>query len=69
MQQDKIMLPSLREKETELPTIDGDLVEELKLVMQQSQPFQEMLMMYSCAIREVRTKAEVLNALFFIDLG
>ncbi len=61
MQQDKIMLPSLREKEPKLSTIDGDLVEKLKLMMQQSQPFQEMLMMYSCAIREVRTKAEVLN--------
>lgn len=63
MEQDKIMLPSLREKEgTEnLPQINGDLMEELKLLMQQSQPFQEMLMMYKCAIREVRTKAEVLN--------
>ena len=60
-EQDRIMLPSLREKETELPIINGDLLEELKIVMQQSQPFQEMMMMYSCAIREVRTKAEVLN--------
>ena len=42
-EQDKIMLPSLREKETELPTINGNLIEELKLVMHQSQPFQEML--------------------------
>lgn len=57
----EIMLPNLREKETQLPTINGDLMEELKLVMQQSQQFQEMMMMYKCAIREVQTKAEVLN--------
>ncbi|MCM1159139.1 MAG: GTP pyrophosphokinase family protein [Clostridium sp.] len=55
------MLPNLREKETQLPIINGDLMEELKLVMQQSQQFQEMMMMYKCAIREVQTKAEVLN--------
>ena len=61
MKQDTIMLPSLREKEMELPVIDGDLMEQLKLVMMQSQQFQEMMMMYKCAIREVRTKAEVLN--------
>lgn len=60
-EQDRIMLPSLREKETELPTINGDLLEELKIAMQRSQAFQEMMMMYGCAIREVRTKAEVLN--------
>lgn len=61
MEQDTIILPTLREKETELPAINGDIMEELKMVMQQSQQFQEMMMMYSCAIREVRTKAEVLN--------
>ncbi|MBR1865143.1 MAG: GTP pyrophosphokinase family protein [Lachnospiraceae bacterium] len=61
MEHDTIMLPSLREKEAELPTIDDDLLEKLKLLMLQSQPFQEMMMMYNCAIREVRTKAEVLN--------
>ncbi|MBO5470786.1 MAG: GTP pyrophosphokinase family protein [Lachnospiraceae bacterium] len=36
-------------------------MEELKILMQHSQAFQEMQMMYACAIREVRTKAEVLN--------
>lgn len=61
MEHDAIMLPSLREKEAELSRIDGDLLEKLKLLMQQSQSFQEMMMMYNCAIREVRTKAEVLN--------
>lgn len=61
MGQDTVMLPSLREKEDGLPVLNGDLMEELKLLMQHSQPFQEMQMMYSCAIREVRTKAEVLN--------
>ncbi len=61
MEQDTIILPTLREKETELPAISGNIMEELKMVMQQSQQFQEMMMMYSCAIREVRTKAEVLN--------
>lgn len=60
-EEDKILLPSLREKEADLPTLDGDIMEQLKLVMQQSQQFQEMMMMYKCAIREVRTKAEVLN--------
>lgn len=61
MEQDTIMLPGLRKKEVNLPRLDGDLMEQLKLVMQQSQQFQEMMMMYKCAIREVRTKAEVLN--------
>lgn len=61
MEQDTIILPTLREKEVELPVISGNIMEELKMVMQQSQQFQEMMMMYSCAIREVRTKAEVLN--------
>ena len=60
-EQETIMLPSLREKERPLPRITGDLMEELKIAMQQSQAFQEMMMMYGCAIREVRTKAEVLN--------
>ncbi|MCM1180046.1 MAG: GTP pyrophosphokinase family protein [Clostridium sp.] len=36
-------------------------MEKLKIVMMQSQHFQEMMMMYKCAIREVQTKAEVLN--------
>ena len=61
MQKETVMLPSLREKEDELPTLDDDLIEKLKLVLLQSQAFQEMQMMYNCAIREVRTKAEVLN--------
>lgn len=60
MAEDKTHLPSLREKE-ELPTLNGDIMEQLKIVMMQSQQFQEMMMMYNCAIREVRTKAEVLN--------
>lgn len=58
---ERIMTPGLREKEQELPVLTGDLMEELKLLMMQSQQFQEMQMMYACAIREVRTKAEVLN--------
>jgi putative GTP pyrophosphokinase len=55
------MLPSLREKEGEVAVLDGDIMEKLKMVMMQSQSFEEMMMMYKCAIREVRTKAEVLN--------
>ena len=58
---DNIMLPTLREKVVDVPVIDGDIIEQLKILMQHSQQFQEMEMMYSCAIREVRTKAEVLN--------
>lgn len=56
-----IMLPTLKEKEMELPRVDDNLLEHMKMYMLQSQAFQEMIMMYSCAIREVRTKAEVLN--------
>ena len=56
-----IMLPSLREKEERVAIIDQDIMEKLKMVMMNSQEFQEMMMMYQCAIREVRTKAEVLN--------
>ena len=55
------MLPSLREKEDSVAVLDNDIMEKLKIVMMQSQQFQEMMMMYKCAIREVRTKAEVLN--------
>lgn len=55
------MLPTLKEKETELPKLNSNLMERMKIFMLQSQSFQEMMMMYSCAIREVRTKAEVLN--------
>ena len=58
------MLPGLREKRVEyehLPEIQLDVMEQMKLLMLQSQAFQEMEMMYACAIREVRTKAEVLN--------
>lgn len=58
---DSIMLPSLREKENQVAMLSGDIMEQLKMVMQNSQQFQEMMMMYKCAIREVRTKAEVLN--------
>lgn len=54
-------LPGLREKKDTLPAIGGDLLQEMKAILQQSKPFQEMMMMYSCAIREVQTKAEVLN--------
>lgn len=61
MEQDTIMLPSLREIEMELPITDGDLMEEMKMLVLHSRQFQEMMMMYGCAIREVRTKAEVLN--------
>ena len=60
-QDNNIQLPSLREKEDDVPVITGDIMEELKILMQHSQAFQEMQMMYACAIREVRTKAEVLN--------
>lgn len=59
-----MQLPGLREKEDgleHLPEIHGDLMEQMKILMLQSQAFLEMQMMYSCAIREVRTKAEVLN--------
>ena len=56
-----IMLPSLREKEDSVAVLDNDIMEKLKIVMMQSQQVQEMMMMYKCAIREVRTKAEVLN--------
>jgi putative GTP pyrophosphokinase len=45
----------------ELPQLQGDIMEQLKLMMMQSKEFKEMRMMYACAIREVRTKAEVLN--------
>ena len=58
------MLPGLREKRVEyehLPEIQLDVMEQMKLLMLQSQAFQETEMMYACAIREVRTKAEVLN--------
>lgn len=61
MADNSIMLPSLREKEGEVAVLDGDIMEKLKMVMMQSQSFEEMMMMYKCAIREVRTKAEVLN--------
>lgn len=60
-----VMLPGLREVDmndsASLPEIQGDLMEQMKMMMIQSHQFQEMEMMYSCAIREVRTKAEVLN--------
>lgn len=59
-----LQLPGLREKDgslSHLPEIKGDLMEQMKIMMLQSQAFLEMQMMYSCAIREVRTKAEVLN--------
>ncbi|MGN0437223.1 MAG: GTP pyrophosphokinase family protein [Lachnospiraceae bacterium] len=59
-----IQLPGLREKQdsiSNVPEIHGDLMEQMKILMLQSQAFLEMQMMYSCAIREVRTKAEVLN--------
>ena len=59
-----MQLPGLREKDgslSHLPEIKGDLMEQMKIMMLQSQAFLEMQMMYSCAIREVRTKAEVLN--------
>lgn len=59
--EEHVMLPSLREKENDLPRLDGDIMQQLKIFMQESQAFQEMIMMYGCAIREVRTKAEVLN--------
>lgn len=59
--QESTMLPSLRQKENEVAMLSSDIMEQLKLVMQSSQQFQEMMMMYKCAIREVRTKAEVLN--------
>ncbi|MDE5864089.1 MAG: GTP pyrophosphokinase family protein [Lachnospiraceae bacterium] len=58
---EKIALPSLREKTNDLPALTNDIMEQLKVAMQQSQQFQEMMMMYKCAIREVQTKAEVLN--------
>lgn len=61
MKEEIVMLPSAREKANTLSTMNGDIMEELKLFMLHSQSFQEMMMMYSCAIREVRTKAEVLN--------
>lgn len=63
MMENTVMLPSLREKEQEdrLAVLDADIMEKLKIFMMNSQPFQEMMMMYKCAIREVRTKAEVLN--------
>lgn len=61
MSQPEIMLPSLREKVVDVPQINSDLMNELKIRMLHSQAFQEMQMMYSCAIREVKTKAEVLN--------
>lgn len=61
IEQDNIMLPGLREKEHEITRMPDDLMEQLKIIMQNSQQFQEMMMMYKCAIREVRTKAEVLN--------
>ena len=56
-----ITLPSLHEKTNKIAVLDGDIMEKIKRVMMQSQAFQEMMMMYKCAIREVRTKAEVLN--------
>lgn len=59
-----MMLPGLREKSNDfqhLPEIQRDLMEQMKLIMLQSQAYREMEMMYTCAIREVRTKAEVLN--------
>lgn len=61
MKEQDILLPSLREKENEVTVLDEDIMEKLKIVMMQSQHFQEMMMMYKCAIREVQTKAEVLN--------
>jgi len=61
MKEQDILLPSLRQKEDEVAVLDDDIMEKLKIVMMQSQAFQEMMMMYNCAIREVRTKAEVLN--------
>lgn len=59
MEQVNENLPGLRQKN--LPVIDSNVMEQMKIFIQQSQPFQEMIMMYGCAIREVRTKAEVLN--------
>ena len=45
--QENIQLPSLREKEDDVPVITGDIMEELKILMQHSQAFQEMQMMYA----------------------
>lgn len=61
MVENAVMLPSLREKQDQVAVLDDDIMEKLKIYMMNSQAFQEMMMMYKCAIREVRTKAEVLN--------
>lgn len=61
MIENTVMLPSLREKDDQVAVLDDDIMEKLKMFMLSSQQFQEMMMMYKCAIREVRTKAEVLN--------
>lgn len=61
MMENTVMLPSLREKQERVAVLDEDIMEKLKMFMINSQSFQEMMMMYKCAIREVRTKAEVLN--------
>ena len=37
------------------------LPEEAEILFQQGSRFEEVLMMYGCAVREVRTKLEVLN--------
>lgn len=63
-EESNIMLPGFRERNIEdmqLPELQGDIMQQLKILMLQSQEFQEMQMMYNCAIKEVRTKAEVLN--------
>lgn len=60
----EVTVPGLRKKKNDfqqLPQIQSNIMEQMKMFMLHSRPFIEMQMMYSCAIREVQTKAEVLN--------
>ena len=51
-------------KDIDLETVilqNVDLVENIGAFKEVAEQFQQLMMMYSCAIREVKTKLEVLN--------
>ena len=57
-------------KDIDLETVilqNVDLVENIGAFKEVAEQFQQLMMMYSCAIREVRTKLEVLNDEFQVQ--
>ena len=57
-------------KDIDLETVilqNVDLAESIGAFREVAEQFQQLMMMYSCAIREVRTKLEVLNDEFQVQ--